>query len=34
MIAIVAMCAALTALWLADIESNDGRYGDVPGVRL
>jgi len=34
MMAIVAICDALTALWLADIELNDGRYGDVPGARL
>jgi len=29
--AIVAICVAFTALWLADIELNDGRYGDVTG---
>jgi hypothetical protein len=29
--AIVAICVAVTALWLADIELNDGRYGDVTG---
>jgi hypothetical protein len=29
--AIVAICVAITALWLADIELNDGRYGDVTG---
>jgi hypothetical protein len=27
--AIVAICVAVTALWRADIELNDGRYGDV-----
>jgi hypothetical protein len=29
--AVVAICVAVTALWLADIELNDGRYGDVTG---
>jgi hypothetical protein len=29
--AIVAICVAVIALWLADIELNDGRYGDVTG---
>jgi hypothetical protein len=29
--AIVAIWVAFTALWLADIELNDGRYGDVTG---
>jgi hypothetical protein len=29
--AIVAICVAVTALWRADIELNDGRYGDVTG---
>ena len=29
--AILAICVAVTALWLADIELNDGQYGDVTG---
>jgi hypothetical protein len=29
--AVVAICVAVTALWLADIELNDGRYGDATG---
>ena len=29
--AVVAICVGVTALWLADIELNDGRYGDVTG---
>jgi hypothetical protein len=29
--AVVAICVAVTALWLADIELNDGRYVDATG---
>ena len=29
--AIVAIYVAVIALWLMDIELNDGRYGDVTG---
>jgi hypothetical protein len=28
---IVAICIAVAALWLADIELNDGRYSDATG---
>jgi hypothetical protein len=28
---IVAICAAVAALWLADIKLNDGRYSDATG---
>jgi len=29
--AIVAICVRIHCLWLADIELNDGRYGEVTG---
>ena len=32
--AIVAICVAVAALWLADIELNDGQYGDVTGCTI